>query len=250
MGNLFIGFPVPRAKIADMISGAAPPLEHHTNHESGGDDEMDVTDLVGAGGVAFPLRGLWIDDFSLDHPRYYTTFTGDGEISRYKDKLTLKTTDTTSSTATLYRIIPQSIPLLTWDKKRHLVFQAYFDCDDKDNTYIWILTGNSGGDNYIGFEAYGGELSAINRNAAGTEHTLLKEFEGAFIGEDLVLEAIHFPAQKVEFWVNGVLQHTETSNVPAGTADANYIFYIYCGNCDSANNVQLDFSHIQFYQEG
>ncbi|GAH23253.1 unnamed protein product, partial [marine sediment metagenome] len=40
MGNLFIGFPVPRAKIAEMIEGSAPPIIHHDRHEAAGDDEI------------------------------------------------------------------------------------------------------------------------------------------------------------------------------------------------------------------
>lgn len=40
MANLFIGFPVPRAKIAEMIEGAAPPLEHKENHLPDGSDAL------------------------------------------------------------------------------------------------------------------------------------------------------------------------------------------------------------------
>jgi len=40
MANLFIGFPVPRAKIADMIEGSAPPLEHVSNHLPSGSDPI------------------------------------------------------------------------------------------------------------------------------------------------------------------------------------------------------------------
>lgn len=40
MGNLFIGFPVPRAKIATMIETAAPPLEHVENHLPDGSDPI------------------------------------------------------------------------------------------------------------------------------------------------------------------------------------------------------------------
>lgn len=40
MANLFIGFPVPRAKIATMIEEAAPPLEHVFNHEPDGSDPI------------------------------------------------------------------------------------------------------------------------------------------------------------------------------------------------------------------
>lgn len=48
MGNLFIGFPVPRAKIATMIETAAPPLEHYDNHLPDGSDPIvlpgDISD--------------------------------------------------------------------------------------------------------------------------------------------------------------------------------------------------------------
>jgi len=40
VGNLFIGFPVPRAKIADMITGSAPPLNHVANHLPVGTDPL------------------------------------------------------------------------------------------------------------------------------------------------------------------------------------------------------------------
>lgn len=40
MGNLFIGFPVPRAKIATMIEEAAPPLNHVDNHLPDGTDPI------------------------------------------------------------------------------------------------------------------------------------------------------------------------------------------------------------------
>ncbi len=74
MGNLFIGFPVPRAKIALMIEGAAPPLEHVENHLPDGSDPIvlpgDITadqnltwdgakfvgsDAPEAGGYASPI---------------------------------------------------------------------------------------------------------------------------------------------------------------------------------------------------
>lgn len=46
MGNLFIGFPVPRAKIATMIEEAAPPLNHVENHEPDGSDPIVLPDDI------------------------------------------------------------------------------------------------------------------------------------------------------------------------------------------------------------
>jgi len=250
MGNSFIGFPVPRARIADMIAGSAPPSQHKTQHQDEGSDELDLTGLTGAGGEGFPLRGLWIDDFDLEHERYIKAYTGSGELTRSQDKLTLRTSDTQDSTGELYRIIRQPVPFLTWDKKRHLLFQCYLDVDDRSNMYINILVGNYSGDNYIGWQLWESELLTRNRNAAGIQQTVVKSWTNGFIGEDIVLEAIHFPGEKVEFWVNRVLVHTETDNLPAGTEDAEYMFLLYVDNNDTTNNVQIDFSHIQFFQAG
>ncbi len=249
MGNSFIGFPVPRAKIADMIEGAAPPLEHHTNHESGGPDEMNVTDLVGAGGGGGLFRGLWIDDYNADATAWHKTLTGSSALNRSYDTLALKTDDAGAAIGTLYRKITQSIPILTWEKKRHLLFQCYLDCDDRPTAEMQIHTGRREGSNYMGFSVENGTLVSENRNATlGTYH-LLKTFTGAFIGEDIRLEAILFPGEKIEFWVNGVLEWTETSRIPSGTTDAEYITHLRVDNDGNAYNVEMDFSHIQVYQE-
>ena len=249
MANLFIGFPVPRAKIADMIAGEAPPLQHGPQHEKDGNDEIDATGLVGAGGVAFPLRGIWIDDYNADHARWYKAYTGGGELTRSYDTLTLRTTDTNPSTARLHRIRRQSIVPPTWAKKRHLIFQAYFDADDKDTAEFSIQTGYPPSTNSIGFDVSEGKLWTLCRNSGGDAWGDIKTFSDSYIGEDLLLEAIFFPAEKVEFWLNGVLEHTETNRLPSGTTDAEYIFYIKLDNNSTGNNVQLDFSQIQVYQE-
>ena len=249
MGNSFIGFPVPKAKIADMITGSAPPIIHHVDHETGGDDEVDCTGLVGAGGVAFPIRGLWIDDYSTDHTRWTQTFVGSGSLTRNSDRLDLATNYTNPSSALIRRRLRQPIPTLTWDLKRHLVFQAYIDCDDTPTTTIHILTGFPGASNYMGFEVSGGKLRGINGNSGGQSSVEILTFPQAFIGADIVLEAIHFPAEKVEFWVDGILEQTVTTNLPTGTGQADYVGYLKVDNNSTANNVEIEFSHIQLYQE-
>ena len=51
MGNFFLGFPVPRAKIADMITGAAPPLEHIVNHLPPGSDPLVLPGDISSGQI-------------------------------------------------------------------------------------------------------------------------------------------------------------------------------------------------------
>lgn len=249
MANLFIGFPVPRAKIADMISGEAPPLEHKTQHQDGGDDEMDLTGLEGAGGTTFPLRGIWIDDYELDHARVYKQYTGSGAVSRSYETITLKTGETNPSSALLRRTTSQDIVTPTWDKKRHLIFQAYFDADDRTSIDFSIFMGDPDGDDAAGWRVSDGKLKSKTRHGGSSTYHDCYTFSGGFIGEELLTEVIVFPGEKVEYWVNGALAHTETDDVPSGTDDAEYIFLIIVDNSSTTNNVQLDFDNIQFYQE-
>lgn len=250
MGNSFIGFPVPRARIADMIAGLAPPSDHKTQHQDGGSDELDVTGLVGAGGAGGLFKGLWLDDWDPEATIWHKTFTGTSALNRSYETLALKTDDDGDATATLYRKTSQSIPTLTWEKKRHLLFQCYLDCDSDTLSRLRVCTGNRSSTRYFGFDIYNGDLRGVTCGGGGPTRMVIKTFSGGFIGEDILLEAILFPGDKVEFWVNGVLEQTATTDLPTGTTNANYIFYLFVDNNGNAINVEMDFCHIQVYQEG
>jgi len=250
MGNLFIGFPVPRAKIADMISGAAPPLIHHEDHEKDGDDEMDCTDLVGAGGGGELFRGIWLDDWDADATIWRKAYTGTAELGRSYETLSLKTNDDGDATGTIYRKTAQSIPTLTWANKRHFLFQCYLDCDSDSIPLMRFCTGNRASTRYFGFDIVAGALRGVNRGGGDSTEIEIKTFAGGFIGEDILLEAILFPGVKIEYWVNGVLEQTSSTNLPTGTTNANYMLYLQVDNDGNASNVEMDFNHIQVYQEG
>ena len=98
MANLFIGFPVPRAKIADMIEGAAPPLDHATQHEYGGDDAIDPTDQNSLVTLPFPLAGFFLDSYEVEGPGWQYSDTGDGAMFLYADRREMQTGSTNPST--------------------------------------------------------------------------------------------------------------------------------------------------------
>ena len=249
MANLFIGFPVPRAKIADMIEGAAPPLEHKTQHQSGGTDEMNVTGLVGAGGAAFPLRDMWIDDYLIDHARCDTTFTGSGALSRSGSRVTLETGATNPSTARVYRRIRDPIPTLTWAKKRHMILFAYLDMNERDTAILSILCGWLASGNAMGFQVHGGKLWAMCKNAGGQTDIEITNYGSGWGDDSLQLEVICFPGEKVEFWVGGALSQTSVTNLPAGATQEEYLWYLYADNNSSTDPVSIQVTNIQVYQE-
>lgn len=247
MANLFLGFPVARAKIADMIAEAAPPAEHHTQHEDGGADEIDCTGLAGAG-VAFPLRGIWFDDHFTDHARWVKTYVGTGELVRFYSKMTLKTGTTNPSSAEIRLSLTYPMPSLTWDKKRHILFHGKIQAPDSQTAKFKVLSGWETGANMIGFEITGGKLYGINANSAAQTNTEIETYSAGLLIDDFRLEAIHHPGEKVEFWVDGVLEQTSTTNLPAGTGAAVNIAQIEVDNNATANNVFVEFDHIQMYQ--
>lgn len=76
MGNLFIGFPVPRAKIATMIEEAAPPLIHGLEHQPDGNDPIVTSEDMSPGpilawngekffGMAVPSAGPTLSPISV-----------------------------------------------------------------------------------------------------------------------------------------------------------------------------------------
>lgn len=82
MANLFIGFPVPRAKIADMIVGSASPLNHVVNHLPPGSDPIVLPGDIESGeivawngtkfvGVAAPGGGAYPSPITI-HPSAFT----------------------------------------------------------------------------------------------------------------------------------------------------------------------------------
>lgn len=249
MANMFLGFPVPRARIADMIATTAPPTIHNTNHASGGSDQLDVTGLAGAGGISFPLRGLWIDDYDADHDRWTPSFTGSGALERNEDRLDLLTDDTDPSTAKTYRKIRIPIPVLTFDKKRHFLIHPYIDCDDDGTPIIYMITGDYGNTNHFGFRVSAGFLWGICSRAGGASEVSIKEYVSGYIGDNPRLEAIFYPGDRVDFWVDGVLEQTLATNLPAGADRADIIAYLRVDNNSTASNVEIEFSNVQIYQE-
>ena len=142
MPNLFLGFPVSRAKIAEMIEGSAPPIAHAPWHLPDGQDPLilpaDITagQAVGwdgskykgyaAGGAGGPdlLTNFFYQTFfeSLDAFYQYVRYTG--AITLYNYAVYLSTGAQINSRARLYKQCSVPTPGLTWAKKRELVVRA------------------------------------------------------------------------------------------------------------------------------
>lgn len=219
MGNLFLGFPVARAKIADMISTSAPPLAHHAQHENGGSDEIDATGLTGAGG-----GGIGIADFFIYGSTgeaitgWNQTNIGSGSSSAGYPGLSLQTGTTASSQALITKGPGYAAPMLTFSKDRIFVTNIRFVSPTSVTGTFDICSGGITTQKHIGFKVVDGVLKGSVGN--GTTETTV-DLQTLGTGTYTVqrdLKAVFTTGVKCEFYVDGVLLGEITTNLPSGVA--------------------------------
>jgi len=248
MANLFIGFPVPRAKIADMISEDTPPKEHHPQHEKGGSDEVDCTGLEGAGGLTLPWDdAVHVIDFtSLDGLDLYTSGTGYTTLNHNEVQVTADGPN--GDGARIKKELLYSYPALTWNKKRSFSVKAAFGSYGSANNQLRIGLGAVGVAIGFGFIVENNILRTYTYNGGlGTPHDIEDWSAGAFNNER-DLKVIREAADCLKFYVNGALVHTATTNIPTGSTNAQIILSMQAMNIGIGDLCRLALSSWNFWQ--
>ena len=249
MGNQFIGFPVPRAKIADMIVGEAAPKDHHTDHETGGDDEVDCTGLAGAGGVSLPFDDINLVE-SVESKNCLYQYTGaSGAITDGAGGVSVDSQTTINGYADLYKLLSPFKPALTWPKKRTVVLNVDFSFSDGGNDEFWLVSGERGNNRHIGFKVISQVLYGTCYQAAETEVALSGGANPAFAYQEYSLKFVYDGANSVKFYVDGVLRGEITTNIPTGSSDANRLWNVYAKTLTAGWHSNIKISSYSFYQE-
>ncbi|MDP2362535.1 MAG: hypothetical protein Q8M94_02065 [Ignavibacteria bacterium] len=228
MANLFLGFPVPRAKIADMIAGSAPPSLHKVQHQKAGTDEIDCTGLVGAGGITnlYDAGGIFISDylesidgwgkdladggfFSLD---WMGIYTGVGGIS--------------GAYAWAYKAIRLRQTSFNWDKKVSFLLDARLQRAAANSGIQYIVSGNPFAERHVGFKIDNGVLYGSVGNGAVETLTPAIETLGAGSYELMRRLECQYEPGSCNFWVNGVPKGPITTNLPTGETDTEFLMMI------------------------
>lgn len=231
MANLFIGFPVARAKIADMISTSAPPSLHKTQHQDGGTDEIDVSGLTGlpSGGLAIGGADYYGSTFE-ELTGYDISPSGSGDTSVSLSGATLWTGATMNSVAELSKSQSDLFPGLTFSKDRSLIADIKITNATSAVGTHNILSGGAGGFRHIGFKVVAGILYGTVGNGS-LETTVALETLGT--GAYTIvrsLRAIFAAGVKCEFYVDGSLLGTITTGLPSGYASSSKLFYANATN--------------------
>jgi hypothetical protein len=250
MGNLFIGFPVPRAKIADMITGAAPPTIHHTQHEENGKDVLDGTKIPGAGGRKVLFTDIFISGFFEGSAGYEPWASLSGSSSVGESGLRLSTGTTANSVAKCGKVIWPIFPTFTWDKNRQLDIHTYLKSTISKIGLFWLISGDIDTDEHIGFKIVDGVLyGTVADNATEATLNIMTIGTGAW-NTRLSLSVKFEPTAQAEFFVNGVSKGILTTNLPSGIGEAEQILQLYVKNTGVAEDKVLNPTHWQFWQEG
>ena len=224
MGNLFIGFPVPRAKIAEMVEGVAgigsryedPNLFYYTNFES-------------------------LDGFA-------NLTGGGGSVTLHHIYVILDTTQSMTGYAKLYKGISHAHPAPTWDKAYKFRTKVRILCETDETGDIYIVRGTVGNYPHLGFFINDGVLKGISRNGAAVSTVTLQTLGAAAYDEERALEVVFTPASKAEFYVDEVKLGEITTNLPSGTAYANYHFYLHVLTDGNNKRIRFYISQFQSYQ--
>ncbi len=246
MGNLFIGFPVPRAKIADMISTAAPPLLHAYTHEPGGDDEITlpsagISTLYDDPGFHYKTFFPNLDGFEIDQAE-------SGQVIHEPQNTILATGETTASWAKIVKNTNMQLPLLTFDKNIFLRFRFTFHVYSDINPGCYIITADATDHKHIGVSMYNSKLACSVHD--GTTRAQVGIVSCPIEGEDYEfnVEIKFYAGSRVEYIIDGTLLHTQEDNIPSGAFYDESFLRLGVFNSNTTRDIIMGLSMLELYQ--
>lgn len=248
MANLFIGFPVPRARIADMIEGSAPPIIHHDDHEDGGKDEIDCTNLVGAGGISLPFSDLLYSTVFESLDGFGQLTAGGGAITLYESKVLLETGGTSGDQARLRKWLDNPAIGFDWDKNSEFKTHVIFEAGGATNNIMQIGVGMVGESTGYGFIVENGILKAVSQVGGTREQHTISDWSAGAFDHTIKLRAHKTGASEIKFYVDDALVYTADTTIPSGAYAIALLFYSRAYNAAGGDWVGLTFSEFQFWQ--
>jgi len=215
VANFFLGFPVPKAKIADMVAGV---------------------DLYAGKGV------YWHTFFeSLDG--LYCASSPAGGVTISSTNLTVATAGGGTDWASIYKDPAEWQAALSWTYglkfKAHVTLSSF----PASGGLIHLCAGSPGTGRHVGFKVVNGKLyGSVGNGSAETLTAAIEDWGASGYYQTRALEAI-YDGSKADFYVNGILKGTINTGLPAGTTDARVLFRAYVQANGNTNYLGLAMSH-------
>ena len=223
MPNSFLGFPVPRARIADMIASAAPPSLHHTQHENGGSDEIDATGLTGTGGAGFDiLKYFDVSDTFNALNSSDQSVSGSGSVTLNEGSVTMDTGVTANSIASTTKFVPFDSIGYNFGVTIAATFPVTIISSTSVTGNFTVITGRTGTLPHCGFKVVAGILyGTVGNNSTETTVALLTIAATSYTAK-YTLSFVFTPATDCKFYVDGVLKGTISTNLPTSAHEITY----------------------------
>lgn len=136
---------------------------------------------------------------------------------------------------------------LTIDFSKNPFFQTSLLFNSDSDQHAWFGCGDANGDygqDSFGFKIVNGNLYAFTR-LAGVEH--YNSISGIDITEAHVYRAeMRSADSEIDFYVDGVLKHTEVDDIPSGSTDP---LFMYALRTDIASQKKMYISDLLFMQD-
>lgn len=181
--------------------------------------ESIVADKIGDGEIIGITTGFIIFNTIFESIDGYAKT---GNIGFAADVLEIKTGANTNDSASLYKRLPPEIYGATWDKNR--ILEVNFSTDSGVEIECDIIIGDRGIKRHIGFKIVNGQVGATIGD--GTDETTFG-FAGVHPSNNTKGRIVYTAGEKCEFYINGVLKHTFTENLPSGLTDAHFVINAY-----------------------
>ena len=250
MGNQFLGFPVPRARIADMIATAAPPLSHHIQHENGGSDEIDATGLTGASGGGGIATSLILSSQFESLDGYAISVIGTGSYILNAEGVTLDTGVVLGGSQAIQKNIYDSYTNYSYTNDQSIIVDVAINFSGSATGIITIIRGFPGTLKHFGFVLVNGILKGTVGN--GTTETLvtLETIDTIAFYAIRSLKAVFTHGVKCEFYSDKILLGTITTGLPTGLDTNGILFYAEIKNTTVNENKEVIISswNIQIQQ--
>ena len=221
--NLFIGFPVSRAKFAE-VAGRAP-------------------------GIQLPFDDYYFTTFFDSLDGVHQQLQGSATIIMNYQLVQLLVTINNGDSAHIRKYPSYPLVPMDWAKKRTFRTRCKITSDVDSTISVWISTGNINLFYGVGFYFNAGRLYARTKNAGGTTDVEIANLGLAGFAVTYDLKVVFSPADNAEFYLDGSLVATITTNLPTGISYASRLYYIRISNYTGTDSGKLELSQVDVYQK-
>jgi len=193
--------------------------------------------------LLYAVDGIFFNTWFESLDQCPPVVTGSGTVTIVEAGVRLSTGTTISSLASIMREPLYPIVPFTWAKKRR--FKTKVEVYAITNQEIYIVTGWYGTGRHVGFKVVDNILYGTVADGTTEATVALVTLTGTTI---MLLEAIFTPGVKCEFYVDGTLRGTLTTNLPSGTDVADVLFYLRMTNT-AAEDKRLWLNQLMMIQE-